>query len=97
MCASAVAFAALAAVTAQVKNGRLVRLDQAAIRVVRQGRRPAGVTMARGASALAEPAFCAPLLTACVVVAAGRAGWRRAYAPCLAVAGGVMPVAARDR
>ena len=87
-CVSAVAFAALAAVTAQAKNGCLGQVDRAALRVVRKGRRPVAVMMARGASALAEPAFCAPLLAACVVVTADRAGWRRACAPCLAVASG---------
>ena len=48
----------------------------------------AWVTVARAASALAEPAFCGPLLAACAVTTASRVGWRRACAPCLVVASG---------
>lgn len=66
------------------------KVDQAAIKAVRDGRRPAGVTMARAVSALAEPAFCGPVLAACAVGMAGRAGWRRACAPCLVVASGAV-------
>jgi undecaprenyl-diphosphatase len=66
----------------------LGRLDQATIRAVRNGRRPAWVTVARAVSALAEPAFCGPLLAACAVTTASRVGWRRACAPCLVVASG---------
>ena len=68
----------------------LGKLDQAAIKAVRNGRRPAGVTVARAVSALAEPAFCGPVLAACAVGVAGRAGLRRACAPCLVVASGAV-------
>jgi len=46
--------------------------------------------MARAVSALAEPAFCGPVLAACAVGAADRVGWRRACAPCLVVASGAI-------
>jgi membrane-associated phospholipid phosphatase len=86
----AMAFAALAVVTGQAGKGWLGQLDQAAIGAVRQGRRPAAVTVARAVSALAEPAFCGPLLAACAVSVARRAGWRAAWTPCLVVATGAM-------
>lgn len=68
----------------------LGKLDQAAIKAVRNGRRPAGVTMARVVSALAEPAFCGSVLAACVVGTAGRVGWRRACTPCVVVVSGAV-------
>jgi membrane-associated phospholipid phosphatase len=66
----------------------LMQLDQATINAVRNARRPAWVRLARVVSALAEPAFCGPLLAACAVGTASRDGWRRACAPCLVVASG---------
>ena len=68
----------------------LGKLDQAAIEAVRNERRPAGVTMARAVSALAEPTFCGPVLAACAVGMTDRVGWRRACAPCLVVASGAV-------
>ena len=88
VCGSAVAFAGLASVTARTRNGRLEHLDRAAIRAVRNGRRPAVVTTARAVSTLAEPAFCSLLLTACAVTVTRRTGWRAGCIPCLVVASG---------
>ena len=87
---SAVAFAALAAVTAHAKNGQLWPLDQAAIRGVQARRRPAAVSAARAVSALAEPAFASAVLAAFTVLAARRAGRRAACLPGLTVAGGAV-------
>ena len=87
----AVAFAALAAVTAYAGNGRLRHFDQAAIRALEvRRRRPAAVRAAHMVSALAEPAFAAAVLTAFAAVVARRAGWRAACLPCLAVAAGTV-------
>jgi membrane-associated phospholipid phosphatase len=83
------AFAGLGLVTAQARDSRLGQLDQAAIRVIRNGRSPVAVTAARAVSALAEPGFAAFPLAAAAAVALRRDGWRAACAPCLAVASGV--------
>jgi undecaprenyl-diphosphatase len=87
---SAVAFAALAAVTAHAENGQLWPLDQAAIRAVQARRRPAAVSAAHAVSALAEPAFASAVLAAFTVLAARRAGWRAACLPGLTVAAGAV-------
>ena len=88
---SAVAFAALAAVTAYAGNGRLRHLDQAAIKALEiRRRRPAAVRAAHAVSTLAEPAFAAAMLTAFTAVVARRPGWRAAFLPCLVVAGGTV-------
>ena len=87
---SAVAFAFLAGVTAYARNGRLWPLDQTAIRVLQARRRPAAVSAARAVSALAEPAFVAPLLAVFTATTARRAGWRAACMPCVVVAGGAV-------
>ena len=60
---SAVAFSLLAAVAADVGNGRLWHFDQAAIRALEaRRRRPAAVSAAQAVSALAEPAFVSALV-----------------------------------
>jgi membrane-associated phospholipid phosphatase len=87
---SALAFAALAAVTAHAQNGRLWPLDQAAIRAAEARRRPAAVSAAHALSALAEPAFASAVLAAFAAVATRRAGWRAACPPGLTVASGTM-------
>jgi membrane-associated phospholipid phosphatase len=87
---SAVAFAALAAVTVHAENGRLWSLDQAAIRAVQARRRPAAVSAAHAVSALAEPAFASAVLAAFAALAARRAGWRSACLLCLTVASGAV-------
>jgi undecaprenyl-diphosphatase len=87
---SAVAFAALAAVTAHARNGRLWPLDQAAISAVQARRRPPAVSAAHAVSALAEPAFASAVLATCTVLAARRAGWRAACLPGLTVASGAL-------
>lgn len=60
------------------------------MRAVWHRRRPAAVATARAVSALAEPAFCSPVLAACAVTVARRAGWREGCAPCLVVASGAV-------
>jgi membrane-associated phospholipid phosphatase len=88
---SAVAFALLAAVTADAATGRLWRFDQTAIRALETRRRhPAAVSAARAVSTLAEPAFVSALLAAFAAMAARQAGWRAACLPYLVVAGGTV-------
>jgi len=94
MLRGAVAFAGLTAVTAQLEQGRLWRLDQAAIRAVAARRRPAAVRAARAVSTLAEPVPISAVLALFAAGAVRRAGWRGTWQPFLVVAAGA---AARRR
>jgi membrane-associated phospholipid phosphatase len=87
-CWSLLAFAGLGLVTARAGDGGLDHLDQAAIRVIRGGRRPAAVAAARAVSALAEPGFVVFPLAAAAASAVRRAGWPEGCTPFLVVAGG---------
>jgi len=88
VCGAVMAFGAPAVVAAAVGRGRLASVDQAGFRAVLARRCPAGTTVARAVSALAEPGVAYPLLAA--AGAARRDGWRGACLPCLAVASGAM-------
>ena len=90
--AAIVAFAAPVVVAAAADRGWLAGLDRAGFRAVLARRCPAGTTVARAVSALAEPGVVYPLLAA--AGAARRDGWRGACVPCLVVASGA---AARRR
>jgi membrane-associated phospholipid phosphatase len=87
-----VAFGAPALVAAATDRGRAASADRAGFRAVLARRCPAGITVARAVSALAEPGVVYPLLAA--VGAARRDGWWGACVPCLVVASGA---AARGR
>jgi membrane-associated phospholipid phosphatase len=88
---SAIAFAALAAVTARAGNGRLWDRDQAVLRAVETlRRRPAAVRAAHAVSASAEPAFVSALLAAFAAMAGRRAGWRASRLLCLPMASGTV-------
>jgi hypothetical protein len=82
------AFAGLAVVVSQAGDGRPGRFDEAAIRMIQNGRRPGAVRAARAVSALAEPRFVFFPLAVATAAAARRAGWRRAWAPGLTVVSG---------
>lgn len=90
--AAVMAFAAPAVVAAAVGRGRLASVDHAGFRAILTRRCPAGITLARAVSALAEPGVVYPLLVA--AGATRRDGWRGTFAPCLVVASGA---AARRR
>lgn len=79
------AFGAPAIVAAAVGRGWAASADHAGFRAVLARRCPAGTTVARAVSALAEPGVVYPLLAA---AAASRGGWRGACVPCLVVASG---------
>ena len=86
------AFAAPTVVAAAVGRGWPASVDHSGFRAVLALRCPAGITIARVISTLAEPGVVYPLLAA--VGAARRDGWRSACVPCLVVASGA---AARRR
>lgn len=90
--AAIMAFAAPAAIAGAVGRGWAASADHAGFRAVLERRCPAGTTVARAVSVLAEPGVVYPLLAA--AGAARRDGWRGACLPCLAVASGA---AARRR
>jgi membrane-associated phospholipid phosphatase len=92
VCAAIIALAAPAVVAAAAGRGWPASVDHAGFRAVLAHRGPAGTTLARVISMLAEPGVVYPLLAA--VGAARRDGWRSACVPCLVVAGGA---AARRR
>ncbi|MGH3231459.1 MAG: phosphatase PAP2 family protein, partial [Streptosporangiaceae bacterium] len=85
---SMLAFAGLGLVTARAGDGRLGHVDQAVIRMLRNGRSPAAVAAARAVSELAEPGFVVFPLAAASAIAARRAGWPEGCAPGLIVASG---------
>ena len=82
------AFAVLRLVIAQGPDSKLGRLDQAVIKLLGNGRRPAAVGAARALSGLAEPGLAAASLAVAAVIAARHDRWRTAVTPCLAVAAG---------
>jgi membrane-associated phospholipid phosphatase len=85
---SVLAFSVLALIAARAGVGRLGRADRAVIGKLHDGRRLPAVRAARAVSTLAEPRFVALPLAAATATALRRAGWRRAWVPCLTVAGG---------
>lgn len=85
---SALAFAGLTVVIARVGDGRLGAFDQAVIRKLHTGRRPAAVRAARVLSALAEPEVAVFPIAAATAMAARRGGWRQACVPGMSVASG---------
>ncbi len=86
------AFAVPMVVAAAAGRGWLASADHAGLRALLARRCPAGTTVARAVSTLAEPGVVYPLLA--VAGAARRDGWRGACGPCLAVTSGA---AARRR
>ena len=88
------AFTALAILAPAAERGRMADADRALFEAVRARRDQARTTMARTVSAFGEPAAACAALGIAAGYAARRVGWRRAYLPFLAVAGGA---AARRR
>jgi membrane-associated phospholipid phosphatase len=82
------AFAVLAILAPAAEHGSLSDADRALFEVVRARRGPARTAVARAVSTFGEPAVACPILTVVAALATRRAGWRRAYLPCLAVVGG---------
>lgn len=83
------AFAVLAVVAAQPRDGWLGRIDAAVTGAVAGGRTAPVVRAARAVSSLAEPGPAAALLAAASAAAVRRAGWREGCAPFLAVTAGM--------
>lgn len=92
--AATTAFAILAVLTSAAEHGSLSDADRTLFEAVRARRSPARTAVARAVSTLGEPAAVCPVLAVVAALATRRAGWRRAYLPCLAVVGGA---AARRR
>jgi membrane-associated phospholipid phosphatase len=84
------AFAALAVLTMHTEDGLLSRIDQRTISALSDGRNPAGISMAKAVSALAEPKLVSALLAAQAIPEARRDGWREACVPALTVVSGAM-------
>lgn len=92
---AAAAFGALALLASRTGGeGGLARADRVAFENVRARRSRAGTVVAQAVSALARRRWSTPYSALPVPGAAPRIGWRRAFAPCLVVAGGA---AARRR
>jgi membrane-associated phospholipid phosphatase len=93
--AAAASFAAVAVLAWAARGaGWLAEADQAVFERVRAHRGRTGITIARVASALAEPEVIYPVLAVAGAGAARRGGWRDGLRPCLVVACGA---AARRR
>jgi membrane-associated phospholipid phosphatase len=84
------AFTAVAILASAAERGRVADADRALFEVVRARRGPARTAIARAVSMFGEPAVVGPILTVVAALATRKAGWRRAYPPCLAVAGGAV-------
>jgi membrane-associated phospholipid phosphatase len=87
---SVLAFGALALVIAQRADSRLGKFDQAVIKLLGDGRSPAGAGVARATSGLTEPRLVGTVLAATAAIATRSRGWQAAVTPCLAVASGAQ-------
>lgn len=88
---ASVSFAALAVLAVQAgADGGVAHADRALFDRVQARRGTAGIAIARGVSALAEPPVIYPLLSIAGIATVPRTGWRQACVPCLVVASGAM-------
>jgi hypothetical protein len=90
------AFAVLAILASAAEHGSLSDADRALFDVVRARRGPARTAVAQAVSTFGEPAVVCPILIVVAALDARRAGWRRAYLPCLAVVGGAAAASRRE-
>ena len=87
---TASALAALACTCVRHGGERIARADRTLVAALPARRSPRGVTFARAVSAVAEPAFAAPLLALAAAMTAQRGGLRAAAVPALAVPAGMV-------
>jgi hypothetical protein len=71
-------------------RAQVARADRAAMTAIPGWWNPLGIASARAVSAVAEPAFAAPVLAAVAIRAARRQGWRAGLAPAVAVPAGML-------